>query len=90
MNIFDIINGVAFDKKADLLSQAEDEKTYAPYLVNRWLSMLDGSAARIVNETLNRFGQVFTPAEQYKFLVNVLPRYKRQRINYIKKPKTDA
>jgi hypothetical protein len=52
--------------------------------------MLDGSAARIVNETLNRFGRVFTPAEQYKFLVNVLPQYKRQRINYIKKPKTDA
>lgn len=90
MNIFDIINGVAFDKKADLINQTEDEKAYAPFLVNRWLSMLDGSAARIVNETLNRFGGVFTSAEQYKFLVHVLPLYKRQRINYIKKPKVDA
>lgn len=90
MNIFDIINGVAFDKKTDLLDQAEHDKAYQPFLVNRWMSMLDGSAARIINETLNRFGHVFDSKDQYRFLVNVLPKYKRQRINYIKKPKAES
>lgn len=87
MNIFDIIDGIAFSKKPDLLKQAEEEKTYQPYLVNRWLSMLDGNTAKIINETLNKYGQVFSPAEQYTFLTNILPQYKRQRINYIKKAK---
>lgn len=88
MNIFDIIDGVAFSKN-ELTSQAEDEKVYQPFLVNRWLSMLDGNAAKIVNETLNRYGHVFNTEEQYKFLLNVLPRYRKQRINYIKKPSKD-
>lgn len=85
MNIFDIIDGIAFSKK-QATTQAEDEKSYQPFLVNRWLSMLDGNAAKIVNETMNRYGQVFNTEEQYNFLLNVLPRYKKQRINYIKKP----
>lgn len=85
MNIFDIIDGIAFSKK-QTTTQAEDEKSYQPFLVNRWLSMLDGNAAKIVNETMNRYGQVFNTEEQYNFLLNVLPRYKKQRINYIKRP----
>lgn len=88
MNIFDIIDGIAFSKKPHT-SQVEDEKSYQPFLVNRWLSMLDGSAARIVNETLNRYGHVFNTEEQYNFLSNVLPKYRKQRINYIKKPSKD-
>jgi len=86
LSIFDIIDGIAFSKKQSLSIQAEDEKDYQPYLVNRWMSMLDTDAAKIINETLNKFGHVLSTTEQYKFLVNVLPRYKRQRINYIKKP----
>jgi hypothetical protein len=86
LSIFDIIDGIAFSKKPALSTQAEDDKDYQPYLVNRWLSMLDTDAAKIINETLNKVGHVLSAPEQYKFLVNVLPRYKRQRINYIKKP----
>ena len=85
MNIFDIIDGIAFSKKQNLLEQ-DIELKYSPYMVNRWLSMLDPSAAKIINETLNKTYNVFSqPLDSYKFLVNVLPKYKRQKIQYIKK-----
>lgn len=86
MNIFDIIDGICFSKKKNLFANIEDEKQFQPYIVNRWLSMLDPSAARIVNETVNRFGHVFTNQEICKLLTEILPKYKRQRIEYIKKP----
>lgn len=88
MNIFDVIDGVAFSKKTDLLNSPEAEKEYSPFLVNRWLSMLDPDAAKIVNLTLNKTSKQFTVSEQYKFLVNVLPKFRKQRIEYIKKPKS--
>lgn len=85
MNVFDIIDGIAFSKKQNLLEQ-DIETKYSPYMVNRWLSMLDPSAAKIINETLNKTYNVFNhPTDNYKFLVNVLPKYRRQRIQYIKK-----
>lgn len=86
MNIFDIIEGIAFTKKANPFTNFEEEKEYQPFLVNRWLSMLDPLAARIINDTLNRFGKNFDNIDQYKFLSNILPKYRKQRIHYIKKP----
>lgn len=91
MNIFDIITGIAFTKQTKLLDNIEDEKSFHPYMCNRWLSMLDPSAAQIINVTANRFGNVFTSnKEYYNFMLNVLPRYKRQKIYYIKKPSKEA
>jgi len=88
LNIFDIIDGIAFSKKSDLLDNIETEKQYSPFLTNRWLSMLDPSAARIINDTVNRYYNVFDNKTTYKFLEAILPEYRRQRINYIKKPKS--
>lgn len=90
MNIFDIIDGICFSKKKNLPINVEDEKSFQPFILNRWLSMLDPSAAKIINDTVNRYGQNFNNEEIYKLLVEVLPRYKRQKINYIKKPVKDA
>jgi len=91
LNIFDTITGIAFTKQQNLLDNIEDEKSFHPYMCNRWLSMLEPSAAQIINVTTNRFGSIFTNnKEYYKFLLNVLPRYKKQRINYIKKPTKDT
>lgn len=90
MNIFDIIDGICFSKKKNLPINVEDEKSFQPFILNRWLSMLDPSAAKIINDTVNRYGQNFNNEEIYRLLVEVLPRYKRQKINYIKKPVKDA
>jgi len=86
LNIFDILDNIAFSKNQDINQQAEDEKIYQPFLINRWLSMLDSNAARIINDTVNRYGQNFSSAEHHKFLCNILPKYRKQRIYYIKKP----
>ena len=90
MNIFDILDGICFSKKKNLPVNLEDEKVFQPYIVNRWLSMLDPSAAKIINNTVNRYGHNFNSEELYKLLVEILPRYKRQKINYIKKPSKDV
>lgn len=88
MNIFDIINDIAFSKKTRTNFNLEEEKSIQPFLLNRWMSMLDPSAALIVNETLNKYGRNLSSHECYKFLINVLPKYKFRRIEYIKKPKS--
>jgi len=91
MTIFDIIGGTLFTKKVELLNNVDDAKHYQPYLVNRWISMHTGNDAQIVNETVNRYGHVFADkADQYKFLVNILPKYQFRRIDYIKKKKPEV
>lgn len=89
MNIFDIIDGIAFSKNKNIFTSAETEGEYQPYIVNRWLSMLDPIAARVINLTVNRRNKITdNPQDHYKMLMNVLPKFPKQRIYYIKKPKT--
>ena len=91
MTIFDIIGGVLFNKKENLLDNIDDTKHYQPFLVNRWISMHDGDSAKIVNETVNRYGHVFSDKrDQYRFLLNILPKNRFKRIDYIKKKKQDV
>lgn len=91
MNIFDIISGILFKKNEDLISNVDDAKHFQPFLVNRWVSMHSGNDAKIINETVNRYGHVFTEkADLYKFMVNVLPKHSFSRINYIKKKKIEV
>jgi hypothetical protein len=91
MTIFDIISGILFNKKKDLLDNIDDTKHYQPFLVNRWISMHDGNSAKIVNETINRYGHVFNDKrDQYRFMVEVLPKHRFKRIDYIKKKKIEV
>lgn len=91
MTIFDIIGGILFKKDPNLLNNIDDTKHFQPFLVNRWVSMHSGNDARIVNETVNKMGHVFTnKADLYKFMVNVLPQHRFKRIDYIKKKKQDV
>jgi hypothetical protein len=91
MTIFDIIGGILFNKKTDLLANIDDTKHFQPFLINRWVSMHGPTDAKIINETVNRFGHVFTDkTDLYKFMVHVLPRYKFSRIPYIKKIKNEV
>jgi len=89
-NIFDILNGILFSKKEYPLQYTEEEKNFDSFMVNRWVSMVDKDSARIVNETTNKFGSIFTSKKQhYDFLKTVLPKYKFHRINYIKRKSVD-
>jgi len=87
LNIFDLLNNILFDKKEVVLSELNDDKNISVYMLNRWISMLDKNAAQIINSTTNRYFSIFeTKQDAINFLQGILPKYKNQRINYIKKP----
>lgn len=87
--IFNFIDSVLFNKK-QLNTLNEGETQFSLYMVNRWSSMYSPDIASIVNETTNRYGKLFeTKQEQYEFALNILPKSKRKRIEYIKKTKED-
>jgi hypothetical protein len=87
--IFNFIDSVLFNKKK-LNTINEGETQFNLYMLNRWCSMYSSDIAHIVNETSNKYGKLFqTKQEQYEFLLNMLPRVKKKRINYIKKVKEE-
>lgn len=89
-SIFDYLKGILFTKAQVPSVTFEDEKNFDMYMINRWCSMLDGDSAKIINETTNKFGHLLpSKSHQYDFLKSVLPRYKYQRINYIKRKSVD-
>jgi hypothetical protein len=87
--IFNFIDSVLFNKKK-LNTINEGETQFNLYMLNRWCSMYSSDIAHIVNETSNKYGKLFqTKQEQYEFLLNMLPRVTKKRINYIKKVKEE-
>ena len=90
-NIFDYINDILIYKRGDLLDNVDNESSFSPYIVNRWLSMYSPDMATVINSTSNWLYPIFdTKTEQYQFLLRVIPTTSRRRINYIKKPKNTS
>jgi len=88
--IFNYIDSVLFTKKK-LNTINEGETQFNLYMLSRWCSMYSSDIAQILNETTNRYGKLFqTKQEQYEFVLNMLPRVKKKRLNYIKKVKEEA
>jgi hypothetical protein len=88
--IFSYIDSVLFTKKK-LNTINEGETQFNLYMLNRWCSMYSSDIAQILNETTNKYGKLFqTKQEQYDFILNMLPRVKKKKINYIKKVKEEA
>ena len=86
--IFDFINDILYHKRGDLLDNIEHEGQYNSYMMNRWISMYSPQHATLLNLTSNRLYPVLSTKEySYKFLLNVIPKSKPRRINYIKKAK---
>lgn len=87
--IFNFIDSVLFTKKK-LNTINEGETQFNLYMLNRWGSMYSSDVAYIINETSNKYGKLFqTKEEQYQFVLNMLPKVKKKRINYIKKTKEE-
>ncbi len=87
-NIFTIINDIIFGKKGTILENVEDEDQFNGYLVNRWVSMYSPDNARVINETTNKYYNVFdTKREWYDYMVKIIPTGSPGRIHYIKKEK---
>lgn len=87
--IFDYINSVLFSKKK-LNTINEEESQFSLYMLNRWCSMYSTDIASIINESTNLYGKSFsTRQEQYEYALNIFPRVKRKKIDYIKKKKEE-
>jgi len=87
MQIFDYINNILFQKNPYKTQNVEEIKVYNNFLVNRWVSMFDGDSANLVNESTNKKNYLGDNKEMhYKMLLNIIPKNKYKRIEYIKKP----
>jgi len=89
MTIFDFISAIAFTKNRNCLSSIDQESTFAPYLVNRWLSMYSAELALTSNK-INKYLSVFDNKKDiFTLFINLFPKVKTKRINYIKKNKKE-
>ena len=90
MTIFDHINSILFTKKQDNLKNVDDESTFLPFMLNRWISMYSTDLAKIINETTNRYYNIFSKSEFNSFLTTIIPYSRFKRISYIKKTKKEV
>lgn len=87
--IFNYIDSVLFSKEK-LNKLNEDETQFNLYMLNRWCSMYSPDITQIINETTNRYRETFSlKQDQYNFALNIFPKVKKKRINYIKKVKSE-
>ena len=87
--IFNYIDSVLFTKQK-LNKLNEDETQFNLYMLNRWCSMYSPDITQIINETTNRYKEIFSlKQDQYNYIFNILPKVKKKRINYIKKIKSE-
>jgi len=89
--IFDYLKDIIKEKKGNLITNVDDESTFVPFLVNRWLSMHSPQNAILVNLTGNQNWSIFnTKTEYYKYLLALIPQDNRIYISYIKKVKENV
>ena len=91
MNFFQLQNKLFYSKKENASElDSEGEQAFVPFLFNRWLSFYSKELPGFVNETLNKFGNIFDDKQEaYKLYYYLIPRLKWKRISYIKKKKKD-
>jgi hypothetical protein len=73
MNPFDYVNAINYSKK-DIMVTRDDEKVYAPFMVNRSLSYFSDTVV-IANE-MNKFHHLDSRL-QFSFLINIIRKRKR-------------
>jgi len=89
MTVFDYIGSI-INSKNKIELNCDDESQFSIYMINRWLSFYSNDVSNYVNETCNKYANLFsTKQEQYNFLYNVLPKLKFKKINYLKKLKKE-
>ena len=85
MTIFDWIGQILVDKKPWDSFDESDQKTFSPFIINRWLSM-DEEFIEVVNYFQKYAIGTLEPREVYKWYSDFLPKGKRFN-KYIKSKK---
>lgn len=86
--MFNYLNSVLY--KSRTVEINEGDNTFQPFLVQRWCSMHSSSVSEIVNETTNRYWQIYDNNMWYKALDGIIPKCSYKKINYIKKSKKET
>jgi len=89
MTIFDIIGSILFTKKKDCLKSIDEESTFSPYLVNRWISMYSPDLALLSNDINKYLGIFDNKQDLFSLFVAAFPTVRSKRIQYFKKVKTE-
>jgi len=89
MTIFQYLNSILFSKKK-IDVNCDDESQFNLFMVNRWTSMYSKELNEYVNETTNKYWNLFDDKlSQYNYIHSVFPRLKFKRLNYLKKLKKE-
>jgi hypothetical protein len=89
MTIFQYINSILYSKKK-IDMNCDDESQFNLFMVNRWSSMYSKEVNDYINETSNKYWNLFDDKiSQYKYIYSLIPKLKYKRINYLKKIKKE-
>lgn len=82
--IFKFLDAITYTKEDLNFDDPQISKDYEPYMINRWLSMVEIYLV-FVNDTVNRYEM--DKVSHFQFLKSSLPKQKVVRWDYIKKKK---
>ena len=89
MTIFQYLNSILFSKKK-IDMNCDDESQFNLFMVNRWTSMYSKEMNEYVNETTNKYWNLFDDKiSQFNYVYSVFPRLKFKKLNYLKKIKKE-
>lgn len=89
MTIFQYINSILFSKKK-IDMNCDDESQFNLFMLNRWSSMYSKEVNEYINETSNKYWNLFNDKQsQYNYVHSLIPKLKYKRLNYIKKTKKE-
>lgn len=90
MGAFDTINYLLYNKsKKELDNELLVE--FDPYLTLKAFSFYgQGTYVNFINDTLNSYSKIFkTEEDRFRFFENVIPKLKKSKFEYIKRPKKE-
>jgi hypothetical protein len=87
MILRDILEDIQVHKTGTLHLEESFDKVFSNYMVTRYVSMMDD--CQEVAQYCNRYQDVWSSVQMYKFLVSVIPSQSRYYIRYVSKPKKD-
>lgn len=89
MSIFDFLKDILFLKTKVSFSNVDNESTFSPFMINRWISMYSNQLALRCN-ILNKY-YAFSPhkTDVFNLFLHFLPKVAQRKITYFKKIKEE-
>ena len=87
-SFFDFVNNIAFSR-TQIDINITDSQLYSSYITNRYITFINKECTLLINNTVNKYGSVFSNELHYNLLFSLIPKTKRKFIRYVKKKKKD-